>query len=55
MLERDAVDAFRISGKIHDCGDKLDYMKAQIEYALKHSELAEGLLGDIERLLSISD
>ncbi len=39
LLKIEQVDAYRIEGKSHDCGNKLGYMKAQIEYALKDDEL----------------
>ena len=30
-----------MTGKSHDCGSKLGYMKANVEYGLRHPELAE--------------
>lgn len=30
------VEAFHISGKSHDCGDKLGYMKAFVSYGIRH-------------------
>ncbi|MFT4995314.1 MAG: UTP--glucose-1-phosphate uridylyltransferase, partial [Paraglaciecola sp.] len=32
-------DAYYMKGKSHDCGSKLGYMKANMEYALRHPEL----------------
>jgi len=29
-----------MTGKSHDCGSKLGYMKANVEYGLRHPELA---------------
>lgn len=39
LMERETVEAFHMSGKSHDCGSKLGYMKANVEYALRHPEL----------------
>ncbi|GAB3108932.1 UTP--glucose-1-phosphate uridylyltransferase GalU [Aestuariicella hydrocarbonica] len=43
LLMQSTVEAYRIVGKSHDCGNKLGYMKAQIEYALEHGGVGEGL------------
>lgn len=40
LLHEEPVYAYRFNGKRYDCGNKLGYLKATIEYALKHSELA---------------
>ncbi|WP_158366991.1 UTP--glucose-1-phosphate uridylyltransferase GalU [Candidatus Williamhamiltonella defendens] len=36
LIETQPVEAFHMTGKWHDCGDKLGYMKAFVEYALRH-------------------
>ena len=41
MMKIEQVDAYCMLGKSHDCGSKLGYMKANVEYALRHPELAE--------------
>ena len=38
MKEQD-VEAYFMKGKSHDCGSKMGYMKANVEYALRHPEL----------------
>lgn len=43
LLKIEQVDAYRIEGKSHDCGNKLGYMKAQLEYAIKHEEIGQEL------------
>ncbi len=43
LLKIEQVDAYRIEGKSHDCGNKLGYMKAQVEYAIKHEEIGQEL------------
>lgn len=34
LKEKDSVDAFKLDGTFHDCGDKIGYLKAIVEYAL---------------------
>ncbi len=36
----ESLEAYHLKGKSHDCGSKLGYMMANIEYALKHPALA---------------
>jgi UTP--glucose-1-phosphate uridylyltransferase len=39
LMNLEQVDAYCMKGKSHDCGSKLGYMKANVEYALRHKEL----------------
>ena len=41
LLRDEAVYAYRFSGKRYDCGSKLGYLEATVEYALAHPELGE--------------
>ncbi|ENO8808583.1 UTP--glucose-1-phosphate uridylyltransferase GalU [Photobacterium damselae] len=41
LMKQQEVDAFHMSGKSHDCGNKLGYMAAFVEYGLRHSDLGE--------------
>jgi UTP--glucose-1-phosphate uridylyltransferase len=41
LLAEEKVLAYRFKGKRYDCGSKLGYLKATVEYALKHPELKE--------------
>lgn len=43
LMTLETVEAFHISGKLHDCGSKLGYMKAFIEYGLRHPEVGADL------------
>ena len=36
LMEKEPVEAFHMSGKSHDCGSKIGYMSAFVEYGLKH-------------------
>jgi UTP--glucose-1-phosphate uridylyltransferase len=39
LLEHERVLAVRLPGKRYDCGSKLGYMQAQVEFGLRHSEI----------------
>ena len=41
LLADEPVYAYRFSGKRYDCGSKLGYLEATVEYALRHPELGE--------------
>ncbi len=41
LLNDEKVFAYQFEGKRYDCGSKLGYLQAQIEYALKHTDLQE--------------
>lgn len=40
LLKQETVYAVELEGKRYDCGSKLGYLQATIDYALKHPELA---------------
>lgn len=42
LMDQETVEAFHMSGKSHDCGDKLGYMKAFVQYGLRHATEGEG-------------
>ena len=41
LLADETVSAYRFSGKRYDCGSKLGYLEATVEYGLRHPELGE--------------
>jgi UTP--glucose-1-phosphate uridylyltransferase len=41
LLKEEQVLAHRFKGKRYDCGSKLGYLQATVEYALKHPELRD--------------
>jgi UTP--glucose-1-phosphate uridylyltransferase len=41
LLEFETVFAHRFKGKRYDCGSKLGYLKATIDFGLKHNELGD--------------
>ncbi len=42
LLEYEPVFAYRFEGVRYDCGSKLGYLRATVEYALRHPELGAG-------------
>jgi UTP--glucose-1-phosphate uridylyltransferase len=40
LLEEESVIAYRFDGRRYDCGRKLGYLEATVDYGLKHPELA---------------
>ncbi|MFY8350082.1 UTP--glucose-1-phosphate uridylyltransferase GalU [Pseudoalteromonas sp. SSM20] len=51
LMKEQQVDAYYMKGKSHDCGSKLGYMKANVEYALRRDELKDELKAYIKTLL----
>jgi UTP--glucose-1-phosphate uridylyltransferase len=47
LMQREPVYAFEFEGKRYDCGSKLGYLQATVEYGLKHPSLG----GDFARYL----
>ena len=41
LLKEQPVNAYYMKGKSHDCGNKLGYVQAFVEYAKRHPELGE--------------
>lgn len=41
LIKIQDVEAFHMSGKTFDCGDKLGYMEAFVEYSLKHDKCGD--------------
>ena len=41
LLEHEDVFAFRFGGKRYDCGNKLGYLQATVEYGMKHAEIGD--------------
>ncbi|WP_285164772.1 UTP--glucose-1-phosphate uridylyltransferase GalU [Shewanella goraebulensis] len=51
LIEQDRVEAFNMTGKSHDCGDKLGYMKAFVEYGLRDKKLGNKFAEIVKNLL----
>lgn len=41
LMDKETVNAFHMTGRSHDCGSKLGYMIANVEYAMRHDELGD--------------
>jgi UTP--glucose-1-phosphate uridylyltransferase len=52
LLAREQVLAFRFTGKRFDCGNKLGYLEATVELALKHPELRDEFRAFLTTVLS---
>ncbi len=50
LMGEEAVYAYRFSGKRYDCGSKLGYLQATVEYALGHSALGKDFRHYLEHL-----
>ncbi|WP_133406256.1 UTP--glucose-1-phosphate uridylyltransferase GalU [Parashewanella tropica] len=51
LIEQETVEAFHMSGKSHDCGDKLGYALAFAEYALNDHKLGADFKAALKELL----
>ena len=50
LMQYEDILAYRFAGKRYDCGSKLGFMKANVEYALKHSEIADDFASYLKSL-----
>jgi UTP--glucose-1-phosphate uridylyltransferase len=41
LIAQETVEAFHMSGRSHDCGDKLGYLKAIVEYGMRDTKLGD--------------
>jgi len=54
LLNEEQVLAYEFEGKRYDCGSKIGYLEATVEYALKHPELSDEFRAYLNRLLDTS-
>ena len=43
LIEKETVEAYHMKGKSHDCGNKLGYMQAFVEYGIRHNSPVKNL------------
>ena len=43
LIEKETVEAYHMKGKSHDCGNKLGYMQAFVEYGIRHNSRVKNL------------
>ena len=48
LLLQEQILAYEFKGKRYDCGSKLGYLQATVEYALKHDELKQSFQGYLQ-------
>ena len=41
LIEKETVEAFHMTGETFDCGDKIGYMEAFVEYGIRHEKLGK--------------
>jgi UTP--glucose-1-phosphate uridylyltransferase len=52
LLMKKSVEAYYMKGKSHDCGSKLGYLKANVEYGLRHPEVASEFAAFLQQITS---
>ncbi|WOT06367.1 UTP--glucose-1-phosphate uridylyltransferase GalU [Shewanella youngdeokensis] len=50
LMEKQTVNAYYMQGKSHDCGNKLGFMQANVEHALRHKEIGSEFAQYIKQL-----
>ncbi len=50
LLKNKPLYGYEIEGRRYDCGDKLGYIQAVIDFSLKHPEIGEGVKKHIKQL-----
>jgi len=51
LMADEPVYAYKFAGKRYDCGSKLGYLQANVEYALAHPELSKSFRGYLRTLV----
>jgi UTP--glucose-1-phosphate uridylyltransferase len=51
LMAEEPVYAYRFQGKRYDCGSKLGYLQATVEYGLKHGDLGEPFRRYLQELM----
>ena len=54
LLKDEQVLAYEFHGKRYDCGSKIGYLEATVEYALKHEELSSEFYAYLKNLIGTS-
>ena len=50
LIEKETVEAFHMTGETFDCGDKIGYMEAFVEYGIRHEKLGKEFKSFIKNL-----
>jgi UTP--glucose-1-phosphate uridylyltransferase len=51
LMSDESVYAYRFAGKRYDCGSKLGYLQATVEYGLKHPKLGAPFRAYLQELM----
>jgi len=51
LMTKERVMSYRFAGKRYDCGDKLGYLQATVEYALRHPTLKDDFKAYLQNLI----
>jgi UTP--glucose-1-phosphate uridylyltransferase len=51
LMQHEPVYAFEFEGKRYDCGNKLGYLQATVEFGLKHPSLGDGFAAYLKELV----
>ncbi|ARU94143.1 UTP--glucose-1-phosphate uridylyltransferase GalU [Tatumella citrea] len=52
LMEKETVEAYHLKGLSHDCGNKLGYMQAFVEYGVRHPVLGEDFKNWLSKTVS---
>ncbi|WP_392352693.1 UTP--glucose-1-phosphate uridylyltransferase GalU [Pseudoalteromonas rhizosphaerae] len=52
LMKIETVEAFHMSGRAHDCGDKLGYLKAIVEYSMRDENLGADFTSFVTELVN---
>jgi len=52
LMAEERVEAFHMTGKSHDCGDKQGYLQAFVEYGMRHETLGKDFKDYLSALMS---
>ncbi len=50
LIHQETVEAFHMTGRSFDCGDKVGYMKAFVEYSLNHDKCGKEFKAFVKEL-----
>ncbi|MBX2836956.1 MAG: UTP--glucose-1-phosphate uridylyltransferase GalU [Gammaproteobacteria bacterium] len=55
LLHQERILSYNFEGRRFDCGSKLGYLKAQVEFALEHEEVGDDFLAYLKTVLDSQD
>lgn len=55
LLLVEQIEAYHLQGKSHDCGSKIGYLKAVVEYALQDKKLSDEFRSYLKNLHLLKD